>query len=122
VSRTPGAHKDQIQFILCHLRKLHSFIVLAPFAAKVSSPSKRGVLNALRINLQIFSSSREISPVNAVVHFTSLLRPLTSVTQFTFVLQHESFINLVLFGLKHVIALGAEPHAFKLACICSADL
>jgi len=75
-----GANKNERHLVLGGLRVVHCFVMATVFAFYVLTTLKSRIFDALRINLQIFSSHCVVSPVDAVVGLTELSSSLIIVT------------------------------------------
>ena len=94
--------------------------MVAPFALDVLAALEGWVFHALRINLEVFRSHREISPVNTVINLAVGGCPLVVAAQLALELEVASAIfTAVLLRVEHVVALGAKAHAFELLRIVS---
>lgn len=80
--------------------------MVAPFALDVLAALKGRVFDALRINLEVFCSHGEISPVHTVVNLAVGGCPLVVAAQLALELEVASAIFAsMLLRVKHVVAL-----------------
>ena len=68
----PCADEDKGHSVLSWLSETDSFVVSAVVAFDILSTLKGRVLDTLGIDLEVFCTHREISPVDTVVNFASL--------------------------------------------------
>ena len=115
MSSTFGTHEDQVQTVLSGLGVSNSFSRVTMRALDVLAAGESGVLNALRIDIEVFCASCVIGPVHAVVDFITLSCSLVVMTHVALELEVGviSFPTVFL-GLEHVITLLAEAHSFEL--------
>ena len=112
----PRTHKDKCHPVLRWLSEAHGLVVSAVVAFDVLSALQSRVLDTLGVDLEVLCTHREISPVDTIVNFATLDSWSVIVTQLALELKEASiWIYLfILFGVEHVVTLGAEAHALKL--------
>lgn len=111
------ADKNHGHLVLCGLGVADSFIVTAMLTLDIPATCERRVLDALRIDLQILRSHREVSPVDTIVSLTKLGSFLIVVAELALEEQVAAFIAAMLLRVKHVVALGAEAHPLELSVL-----
>lgn len=105
VLRATSADKDESHAVLRRLSKVHSLVVATVLTLDILASLQSWVLDALWVDLQVFSSHRVVSTVDAVVGLTMLSSALIIVAELALEEEEATFITTVLFGIQHVVTL-----------------
>ena len=110
------AHKYQVEFVFRRLCECDCLFMTTPFALHVLASGQSWVLDALWINVQVFSAHSEVCLVHTVFHLVAFCCSLIVVAHLTLELKVPPlFISSVLFGFQHVVTLWAEAHTLESA-------
>ena len=117
------AYKHQFDLVLRLHRERYSLLVAAIRAQDIWTSCERRVLDALRIDFDLFSAHGEVSPVNAVVHLVAFLGAYIVVANLADELEVASLsLSPVRLGIQHVVAVGAEAHPLELLLFAGSAL
>ena len=108
------ADENHGHLVLGGLGVADSFIVTAMLTLDIPATCERRVLDALRIDLQILSTHREVSSVDTIVSLIKLGSFLIVVAKLALEEQVAALIAAMLLRVEHVVALGAEAHPLEL--------
>ena len=103
--RAASADEDQSHAVLGRLRVADRFVVAAPLALHVLSALQCRILDALGVNLEVFSAQREVGAIDAVVNLAEFRGALVVVAQLALEEQKAPLIVSVFLRVEHVVAL-----------------
>jgi hypothetical protein len=115
MSRTFGTDEDEVKTVLSGLGVSDGFLSATVRANDILATGESGVLNALRIDIEVFCTSCVVCPVHTVVDFITLSGSLVVVTHVALELEVGVIsLSTVFHRLEHVITLLAEAHSLEL--------
>ena len=100
-----SAHENHRHLVLRRLRIADSLMIAAPLAHYVLAAGQRGILDALRVHLQVLCAHREVCAVDAVVSLAVLVGHLLSIAESALEYKVWPLIIAHLLGIEHVVAL-----------------
>ena len=112
------ADENKSHSVLGRLGEAHCLVVPAMLANYVLSTLQSWVFDAFRVNLEILSTHREVSPVNTIVDFASLHGWRVIRAECAYELKEASLVGIVswsiFFRVQHVVTFRTETHALEL--------